>query len=245
MRLRQLKQAEENAERTKIAEERLAEAKQRWAEEEADKAQRVEEHAAVVEARLTAKKLEIAAATKVRQEEERKAAIERKSMLEAAAKKQVMHQGELASAAEAKELVIAAAQRRRKSALAIQAEKSRLKFAEKRAFVDRKKRVEEARRRRSEELCEEKSAYSDGVRAQKREYLAMRRQMAISGQFQMRCLFKDAKNRNLKPDLLQLGSNLEAQTFQNGVQNTPKSMLEDAAKKLRCFHKIMQQVKKR
>eukprot|EP01047_Picozoa_sp_COSAG01_P077433 COSAG01_NODE_13945_length_1515_cov_5.137712_2_plen_143_part_00 len=115
-------------------------------------------------------------------------------MLEEVAQRQVLYEGELASAAEAKERVIEAAQQRRARQLTVKAEESRLSFALKRDFVDRKKRIEQARRRRAEERCMEKAAYTDGVRQQKQEYVAMRRQEALAGQFEMSCLFASAKD---------------------------------------------------
>ena len=60
-----------------------------------------------------------------------------------------------------------AREQRRARQLTVKAEESRLSFALKRDFVDRKKRIEQARRRRAEERCMEKAAYTDGVRRQK------------------------------------------------------------------------------
>ena len=73
-------------------------------------------------------------------------------------------------------------QRRKKEQLLVRAEESRLKFATKRCFVDRKNKMELARMRKAEEACEDKAVLSDGVMAQKREYVQMRRRMAMEGQ---------------------------------------------------------------
>eukprot|EP01043_Picozoa_sp_COSAG02_P007647 COSAG02_NODE_233_length_27847_cov_20.383055_2_plen_153_part_00 len=108
--------------------------------------------------------------------------------------------GPQAAAAAEKDAEIAEVQKRREEGYVVRAEDSRLKFAEKRDFVDRKKRLEEAARcvgpasrlvvdscliwlclgrRKREEQVEEKDHYTTEVIQQKREYVAMRRDMAI------------------------------------------------------------------
>ena len=68
----------------------------------------------------------------------------------------------------------------------------RLVFAEKRDFVDRKQRLEEAARLKREEAVMEKDHYTNEVIKQKREYVELRRQMAIQGIVETRSLFDSA-----------------------------------------------------
>ena len=199
----------------KVRMERVAARKEAVAAEHAERsvaaAIRLEKH--IADVNRTEEELKVAAAQKevkvsvrvaenkqkIAVETEKQRAIDRKKG-EVIAKKLLMGEKHrkakalvLAAAAEEKDAVIVEAQKRREKSYVVRAEDSRLKFAGKRDFVDRKKRLEDAARWKREEKVLEKDHYTNEVIRQKKQYVAMRRDMAIHSMVEVRSLFDQAK----------------------------------------------------
>ena len=184
----------ENRERSELAAARLAEKKAEDAQKEVEIAVAAERKAVEVDERVAAQKAKVAAATEVSRAAQREQAARIAKKLHEMELQRTFDMTQLTSAAEAKDLVIVEAQKRREKGFVTRAEESRLVFAEKRDFVDRKQRLEEAARLKREEAVMEKDHYTNEVIKQKREYVELRRQMAIQGIVETRSLFDSAKD---------------------------------------------------
>lgn len=136
----------ENKERSRQAQIRLENHIAQVAKEEEELKVAAEQKEVEVTVRVAANKKRIEEATEAARAEERKKkeVIAQKLLMGEAHRKEKAKL--LAAAAEEKDAIIVHAQKRREEGYVVRAEDSRLKFAEKRDFVDRKKRLEEAAR---------------------------------------------------------------------------------------------------